>query len=360
MRHSHHPPQRSTQVQSKTKTHVVTNTQLMVAVFAAFLAGGLAFAASPNRQPDENSCSVVSMEYGERCRGNRYKGTRFTCSDGTQGMLSDELCRTSSKIQRMIEEACAARECVRPVAPVNQEPERQPEQPRQPEPQQAQGCELTDVRFFNRCGRGLYQGVDITCSDGMVVSPQVECQSVAFLQEYANNYCGQRACNLPREVQENAPLPQTTDTQTHNENTQSDPSTLPAEPINPFVNNVESPSASASANVSLQLMSPLLLEKNGPYITVRAKIQNTSATDADSNAKYTVSFLDGQGATIVEYALDLGEGLAAGRINYFSSSVTFPLNARSVKVTLDPAVAGAQNSSMSAIVPPAFYSTFNQ
>ncbi len=360
MRHSRKSEHHHTSVHHATKTHVVTNTQLMIAVAAAFLAGGLAFVTSPNRQPDPNSCSVVSMEYGERCRGNRYKGTEFTCSDGTSLRLSDELCRTTSKIQRMVEEACASRQCAAPVAPANRVQEDQPRQAAdQPIVQEALGCELTDVRFFNRCGRSQYQGIDITCSDGTVASPAVECQSVASLQDYANNYCGQRACNVPRQVQENTPPSQTTDTQPADENTQSDPNTLPAEPLNPFVNNVRSPDASASQNVTLQLMSPLLLEKNGPYITVRAKIQNTGAVDATSDAKYTVSFLDGNGVTIVNYVFNLNDGLRSGSINYFSSSVTFPLDARSVVVTLDSDVSNGQNATLTTIVPPAFYSTLN-
>lgn len=363
MRHSHQSSQH-TSVHHKTKTHVVTNTQLMVAVVAAFLAGGLAFVASPNRQPDENSCSVVSMEYGERCRGSRYKGTRFTCSDGTSAMLSDELCRTTSKIQRMVEEACASRQCAAPVAPAA-EPVAVPEQPRQeraPAAPEAIGCELGDVRFFNRCGRNQYQGVEITCSNGVVASPEVNCQGIADLQEYANNYCGRLSCSAPaQQAPQNAAEPVNTNTQTQEENTMSDPATLPPEMNNPFTNGVQNPTSPTDAPVvtNIQLMGPLFLEKNDQKVTVRVKMQNLGNVAAGNDAKYTISFLDGNNATIVSYVFALESGLGVGEINYFSSSVTLPLNARLVKVTLDSSISNGQNATLSSIVPPSFFSTSN-
>ncbi|OGH67043.1 MAG: hypothetical protein A3B90_03255 [Candidatus Magasanikbacteria bacterium RIFCSPHIGHO2_02_FULL_41_13] len=79
---------------TKTKTQTVTNTQLAVAVVAAFLAGGLAFAAAPagnNKAalvPGACVLSEASMVYThainktrQLCPNNGYWGARFTCTD---------------------------------------------------------------------------------------------------------------------------------------------------------------------------------------------------------------------------------------------------------------------------------------
>ncbi len=363
MRHAHQPKHQSS-VHQKTKTHIVTNTQLMIAVAAAFLAGGLAFVSSPNRQADENSCSVVSMEYGERCRGSRYKGTSFVCSDGTTGMLSDELCRTTSKIQRMIEEACASRQCR--VAPpvVVDEPRQEPvASPVVPEPAaaapQAIGCELSDVRFFNRCGRNQYQGVEVTCSNGTVASPEVNCQGIANLQEYANTYCGQIACNPPAQNQQN-PGDTNTNPRVDQDTTNSDPSTLPVEPNNPFNSQVQNvPVAGAPVVSSVELVGPLFLEKNDQKITVRVKMQNTGNVSISPESKYTLSFLDENNGTLVSYVFNFENELGVGALNYFSSNVTLPLNARMVQVMLDSDISNGENRSLRSLIPTSFFNISN-
>lgn len=104
---SHHKPA------AHTKTHTVTNTKLAIAVMAAILAGGLAYAASGRQE--RNQCTMTRIEFvgGESCRRNKYKGVEYTCSNGTTGNIEMRKCHSASKLQKSAERKCARIQCVR-------------------------------------------------------------------------------------------------------------------------------------------------------------------------------------------------------------------------------------------------------
>ncbi len=110
-------------VHTTSKTQTVTNTQLAVAVVAAFLAGGLAFAAAPAQQPVAapiaGACvlSEASMVYThainktrQLCPNNGYWGARFTCTDrkaDTVNVGVGNPCVTQEQILAMARAKCA-------------------------------------------------------------------------------------------------------------------------------------------------------------------------------------------------------------------------------------------------------------
>lgn len=108
-------------IDTKVKTQTVTNTQLAVAVAAAFLAGGLAFAAAPAapKAPLQAGACVLSeasMVYthainGTRtlCPKNGYWGARFTCTDRVNDSVSvgNGPCVTQDAILAMARAKCA-------------------------------------------------------------------------------------------------------------------------------------------------------------------------------------------------------------------------------------------------------------
>lgn len=110
---------------TKSKTQTVTNTQLAVAVVAAFLAGGLAFAAAPAQRPVAapvaGACvlSEASMVYthainGTRqlCPNNGYWGARFSCTDRRADTINVGVgnpCVTQDQILAMARAKCADR-----------------------------------------------------------------------------------------------------------------------------------------------------------------------------------------------------------------------------------------------------------
>jgi len=94
-----------------TKTHTITNTKLAVAVMAALLAGGLAYASAGRQQ--QNQCTMTRMEFvdGESCRRNKHKAVEYVCSDGESGRIQRRTCQSSRTLQRSAERQCARRIC---------------------------------------------------------------------------------------------------------------------------------------------------------------------------------------------------------------------------------------------------------
>lgn len=108
---------------TKAKTQVVTNTQLAVAVFAAFLAGGLAFAGAPaqNRlaaapKCGVNSYSVVNMARG--CASGQYTGIDFSCHDGSRHQHRPGACTPLAQLKNTANATCANRCAGVPQPPV--------------------------------------------------------------------------------------------------------------------------------------------------------------------------------------------------------------------------------------------------
>ncbi len=99
--------------ETKVKTQSVTNTQIAVAVVAAFLAGGLAFAASPHRQKVP-ACTVQNVEWVDSSckRKGQYHTASYVCSDGSSGRVAGKACRTTKKLQKAAERACSRKQCV--------------------------------------------------------------------------------------------------------------------------------------------------------------------------------------------------------------------------------------------------------
>ncbi len=109
--------------ETKTKTQTVTNTQLAVAVVAAFLAGGLAFAAAPAANQGAGAVagacvlSEATMVYThainktrQLCPNNGYWGARFTCTDrkaDTVDVGVGNPCVTQDAILAMARAKCA-------------------------------------------------------------------------------------------------------------------------------------------------------------------------------------------------------------------------------------------------------------
>ncbi len=115
---------------TQTKTQTVTNTQLATAVVAAFLAGGLAFAAAPAKQfpaPASPQCKPSSVQFANPCGKNMYKTRSFTCSDGFSPALVQR-CMSVEDIQKEAERVCSQRKCVQAVV-ANNPPANPPVEP---------------------------------------------------------------------------------------------------------------------------------------------------------------------------------------------------------------------------------------
>lgn len=110
-------------IDTKVKTQTVTNTQLAVAVVAAFFAGSLAFAAAPAQRPIAapvaGACvlSEATMVYThainktrQLCPNNGYWGARFTCTDRRNDTVNVGVgnpCVTQEQILAMARAKCA-------------------------------------------------------------------------------------------------------------------------------------------------------------------------------------------------------------------------------------------------------------
>ena len=110
-------------IDTKVKTKSVTNTQLVVATLAAFMAGGLAFAAAPaqNRVAAAPKCgvntySVLSLAKG--CASGQYTGIDFACYDGSQHQHRPGVCTPLAQLKNAANIACANRCAGVPQPPV--------------------------------------------------------------------------------------------------------------------------------------------------------------------------------------------------------------------------------------------------
>ncbi len=102
-------------MQTKTRTQSVTNTQLGVAVLAAFLAGALAFAGVPAKKllggEQSKQCTVASISFGKSCGKNKFFGNNFTCSNGSKIALGNK-CDDLVTIKNIAAEACGKISCL--------------------------------------------------------------------------------------------------------------------------------------------------------------------------------------------------------------------------------------------------------
>ncbi len=107
-------------IDTKVKTKSVTNTQLVVATMAAFMAGGLAFASVPaqNRvaaapKCGVNSYSVLSLARG--CASGQYTGIDFACHDGSRHQHRPGVCTPLAQLKNTANATCANRCAGAPV-----------------------------------------------------------------------------------------------------------------------------------------------------------------------------------------------------------------------------------------------------
>lgn len=110
-------------IDTKVKTKSVTNTQLVVATMAAFMAGGLAFASVPaqNRvaaapKCGVNSYSVLSLARG--CASGQFTGIDFACHDGSRHQHRPGVCTPLAQLKNTANATCANRCAGVPQPPV--------------------------------------------------------------------------------------------------------------------------------------------------------------------------------------------------------------------------------------------------
>lgn len=105
---------------TKVRTNTITNSKIMVATLALFLANGLALigvpAASSGRMQlaAGPKCGVNRIVYGKSCGSNRYTGARVTCYDQTFRDVGVGVCSTSAAIQALAVQSCQNRCAVAP------------------------------------------------------------------------------------------------------------------------------------------------------------------------------------------------------------------------------------------------------
>lgn len=110
-------------IDTKVKTKSVTNTQLVVATLAAFMAGGLAFASLPVARQQAaapkcgvNTYNVVSLARG--CVSGQYTGIDFTCHDGSRHQHRAGACTPLAQLRNTANATCANRCSGVPQPPV--------------------------------------------------------------------------------------------------------------------------------------------------------------------------------------------------------------------------------------------------
>lgn len=97
-------------IDTQVKTKQVTNTKLVVATFAAFMAGGLAFAAAPAQQAAAPKCGVNSaaiVTTAKGCAPGQYPGIDFTCQDGSKVQHRPGVCTSAAELNNFAKNACA-------------------------------------------------------------------------------------------------------------------------------------------------------------------------------------------------------------------------------------------------------------
>ncbi len=338
-----------TSTHHKTKTHVVTNTQLAIAVAAAFFAGGLAYVATPRINYGPNACTVSSVQFIDRCHGSNYRGADYRCSDGSTGQISSRsLCRNTKKLQRMVAKLCAQQQCVQDVEDeVPAAPEREAIDPN--------SCEVNNLEFFNRCGRNQYSKLEVRCSNGHIESSEVSCQSVADLQQLGSRFCATQDCS-PRHNSITPVEDQNTDsTMTNPTDTRGENNSVIVEPLSePVAAPIEVAPIAIHSGPKLLIPGPISFQRANGKISLRITLENKGTADADSSAKYTFAFLDAQGNTLMIYSPTLSSDLKVGEAADFGIVVSIPQGATAVRAAVDPSVACFENNTVTTQIPVEF------
>jgi len=117
-------PKKKEQVAIKTKS--VTSTQIMIAVIALAIAGGLAFAALPAKKVNfgvndiSGKCGVNKKELLERCGNGKYRGIEAVCHDGEEFTFGGSTsCKSSRTWNQLVQNACAGHCTLPPEEVVN-------------------------------------------------------------------------------------------------------------------------------------------------------------------------------------------------------------------------------------------------
>jgi hypothetical protein len=104
-------------VVTKLKTDTKTNTQLAVAVLAAFMAGGLAFAAAPSSKIASPlvKCSSLSVQLVSSivnaCPIRQSMSANVTCPNGESTVLRKNACQSQAQFQIAANDYCSSRQC---------------------------------------------------------------------------------------------------------------------------------------------------------------------------------------------------------------------------------------------------------
>jgi len=351
-------------METKVKTQSVTNTQIAVAVGVAILAGGLAFAAAPRNKQKAPACTVESVEWINSCpKAGQYHTARYVCSDGSTGQAAGNGCRTTSKLQQVVDRACSRKQCSAnvlakraaaagaveapapvapeaPLAPVVDTPSPNPV----PETNQ---CGLQDVQYADSCGRNKYQKVEFTCSDGYFSSHNVNCSSVSELQEAAITACTYRDCR-PAEVKTQAP--------------QQDTNTDTTKPVSGAMGNTNSISQAYDSSQSYnptQSTNPIVFisgneinfRSDGGKLSVGVRLSNRGSGVAGSNVKYTLNFLDVQKNIVQMIVLNLSSELGTGDERLFETNLPIPDGALFAQVVVDPNFSDGKENEVTSMIP---------
>jgi hypothetical protein len=336
-------------METKVKTQSVTNTQIAVAVGVAILAGGLAFAASPRNRQKAPACTVESIEWVNSCpRAGQYHTARYVCSDGSTGQAAGNGCRTTSKLQQVVNRACSRKQCsadvvanraadavvaevpapVAPVAPVVDSPAPNPVA-------DANQCGLQNIQYADSCGRNKYEKVEFTCTDGYFSSHNTNCSSMSDLQESAITACAYRDCR-PAQAKAQAP-----EQDTNTDTTKTAPEAM---------GNRDSISQAYSPIVFIS-GNEISFRPDGEKISFGVRLSNRGSGVAGSDVKYTLNFLDGQSNIVQMLVLNLASELGIGDEKLFETALPIPDGALFVKVAVDPNFSDGKDNEVTSMIP---------
>lgn len=131
-------------MRTKTRTVSITNAQIGIAVAAAVLSGGLAFAAIPSFQNTvAKECQVKSIAVTQSCIKKTDKQTRATiiCGNGKSIAVDQKACLTKQQLETgaatLCKDACVVKKAVPPKATPQAAA---PPAPAQPAPLQLAAC----------------------------------------------------------------------------------------------------------------------------------------------------------------------------------------------------------------------------
>lgn len=332
-------------METKVKTQSVTNTQIAVAVGVALLAGGLAFAAAPRNKQKAPACTVESIEWVNSCpKAGQYHTARYVCSDGSTGQAAGNGCRTTSKLQQVVDRACSRKRCsadvvanraaaavvaevpapVAPPAPVVDTPAPNPIA----DPNQ---CGLQNIQYADSCGRNKYEKVEFTCTDGYFSSHNTNCSSMSDLQESAITACAYRDC---RPAETKAQVPQ--------QDSNTDTTKAVSEGYSPAEN--ARPIVFISGN-------EVLFRPEGGKVAFGVRLSNRGSGIAGSNVKYTLNFLDGQKNIVQMIVLNLASELAIGDEKLFETELPIPEGALFTQIVVDSDFSDGKDNEVTSMIP---------